>query len=175
MTSQTWKIPKNFWRKRLSCQCGCQIFLKASGDRGRCWFTQNSILTVFICLIVWLSRSCSGGAHGGASRHREDSLGQSCCYRMQNHIFQRVFLHAHLQVQRRVWKTCSSSVWNGEICWYVCDHFALTDRLVASARPKRGLCFLFTLIPVSWGHYLTTAPAQFYKTWLPCKHHHYGV
>lgn len=60
-----------------------------------------------------------GCAYGGTSRNRENTVGQSSCYWVQNHILQRLLIYSHLQVQRGVRETCSPSLWNGETS--ICD------------------------------------------------------
>ena len=55
-----------------------------------------------------------GRADGRPARHRQDDAGQGGGHRVRHHLLQRLLLHAHLQVPRRVGETRQTALRNGE-------------------------------------------------------------
>lgn len=67
------------------------------------------VLNKQCCLVgVGYSSAVEGGADGGAARYWQDNARQGSGHRVRHHFLQRLLVHSHLQVQRRVRKTSSS-------------------------------------------------------------------
>lgn len=56
----------------------------------------------------------TGSVDGWPSWHGKDPPCQSSSYRVQDNIFQCLFINSDFEIQRRVWEACSSPVRNGE-------------------------------------------------------------
>lgn len=54
-----------------------------------------------------------GRADGGPAGHGQDHAGEGRGHRVRDHVLQRVLLHAHLQVPRRVRETSQTALRNG--------------------------------------------------------------
>uniref|UniRef100_A0A672FBD6 Katanin catalytic subunit A1 n=1 Tax=Salarias fasciatus TaxID=181472 RepID=A0A672FBD6_SALFA len=77
-----------------------------------------------------------GSADGGTSGHRKDPPGQSRGHRVQDHLLQRVVLHPHVQVPRRVGEAGAAPLRDGSfLCAH--DHLHRRDRL--HVQPQRNL------------------------------------